>query len=293
VEVALWRWPESNRLRQRLQGAPATLAVTPAGRLRLICHGLPFVWCSGYGHVNYQACTRGFAGGLIRLRVNENRPVGIFPGRLPASACSRLPGNHCPGQGSQKPRRRVHVPESLRRLARGHISRVGRPPRRGNRIFWRIPRPGARPGWVDVPLVRLEPDRCAIDLLGTRGRQGAEGSWWRGCRPHAVGTQVSLAPRRGVAGAEADPVTLAPPVPKHTAWMSHSCSWSDMAGTSTPYQRSWTGRRAGFMGHGSTPGTQEHQGWAGAGGGQRAGYRQGAGPGPGRSWVVGARARRR
>src|SRR5258706_453185 len=29
---AQWRWPESNRLRQRLQGAPATLAVTPAGR---------------------------------------------------------------------------------------------------------------------------------------------------------------------------------------------------------------------------------------------------------------------
>ena len=63
---------------------------------------------------------------------------------------------------------------------------------------------GARPGWVDVPLVRLEPDRCAIDLLGTWGQQGVEGSWWRGCRPHAARTYVSLAPRRGVAGAEAD-----------------------------------------------------------------------------------------
>jgi hypothetical protein len=32
LETAPWRWPESNRLRQRLQGAPATLAVTPAGQ---------------------------------------------------------------------------------------------------------------------------------------------------------------------------------------------------------------------------------------------------------------------
>ena len=32
IEKAEWRWPESNRLRQRLQGAPATLAVTPTGR---------------------------------------------------------------------------------------------------------------------------------------------------------------------------------------------------------------------------------------------------------------------
>ncbi len=38
IEKAEWRWPESNRLRQRLQGAPATLAVTPTGRPR---HNLP------------------------------------------------------------------------------------------------------------------------------------------------------------------------------------------------------------------------------------------------------------
>src|SRR4029077_242798 len=86
AEMAPWRWPESNRLRQRLQGAPATLAVTPAGRLRLICHGLPLVWSARYERVNYPACTRGFAGRLVRVRVNENRPVGIFLGRLPASA---------------------------------------------------------------------------------------------------------------------------------------------------------------------------------------------------------------
>ena len=34
------------------------------------------------------------------------------------------------------------------------------------------------------------------------------------------------------------PVTLAPSVPDHSMWMSHSCSWNDMAGTSTPYPRS-------------------------------------------------------
>jgi hypothetical protein len=179
VEIARWRWQESNRLRQRLQGAPATLAVTPAGRLRLICHGLPFVWCARCGRVNYPACKRGFAGRLIRPRVNENRPVGISLGRLPASACSCLPDNHSPGQGSQKPRRRVHVPESLRRLACGHIPRVGRPPRRGNRIFLARSAPGGSgPGWADVPLVRLEPGRCAIDPLGTgdgRAPKGPDG----------------------------------------------------------------------------------------------------------------------
>jgi hypothetical protein len=69
-------------------------------------------------------------------------------------------------------------------------------------------------------------------------------------------------------GRKRTPVTLAPPVPNHTAWTSHSCRWSDMAETSTPYPRSRTGRRAGIMGHGSAPGTQQHQGagWGWAGG---------------------------
>jgi hypothetical protein len=196
AEMELWRWPESNRLRQRLQGAPATLAVTPAGRLRLICHGLPFVWCARYGRVNYPACTRGFAGRLIRPQVNENRPVGISLGRLPASACSRLPGNHSPGQGSQKPRRRVHVPESLRRLACGHISRVGRPPRRGNRIFLARSAPGGSgPGWVDVPLGPARTGPMCHRPAWDRGRQGAEGSRWRGCRLRAVGRKSAW--RRG------------------------------------------------------------------------------------------------
>src|SRR5438105_15932075 len=34
-------------------------------------------------------------------------------------------------------------------------------------------------------------------------------------------------------------------------WMSHSCSWDDMAGTSTPYPRSRTGRRVLSEGLGS------------------------------------------
>src|SRR6266487_454947 len=80
METAQWRWPESNRLRQRLQGAPATLAVTPTAGLGIICPGLPLSWCSRYGRVNYPACTRGFPGWSIRLEVNENRPGGTFPG---------------------------------------------------------------------------------------------------------------------------------------------------------------------------------------------------------------------
>jgi hypothetical protein len=39
-------------------------------------------------------------------------------------------------------------------------------------------------------------------------------------------------------------VTLASLVPKHKAWMPRSCSWNDMAGTSTPYPRSRTGAQA-------------------------------------------------
>ena len=61
-----------------LAGAPATLAVTPAGRLR---HHLPrpaVPWCSRYGRVNYPACTRGFPGRSIRPEVNENRPGRAF-----------------------------------------------------------------------------------------------------------------------------------------------------------------------------------------------------------------------
>src|SRR6516162_4940044 len=54
----------------------------------------------------------------------KTAPAGLSLGRLPASACTRLPGDHPAVQGSQKPRRRVHVTRSLRRLSYGHVSRV-------------------------------------------------------------------------------------------------------------------------------------------------------------------------
>jgi hypothetical protein len=142
----------------------------------------------------------------------KTAPGGFPLERQPASACSRLPGNHSPGQGGQKPRRRVHVPESLRRLARGHVSRVGRPQDGGNRIFRRIPRP-VRACRVDAPLVRLEPDRCAIDPLGPgdgRARKGSSG----------VDAALVLLERSQPGAAAArwrdgkrTPVTLASPVP--------------------------------------------------------------------------------
>jgi hypothetical protein len=53
--------------------------------------------------------TRAFPGRPIRQELNENRPGGFPLGRLRASAYSRLPGNHSAGQGSRKPRRRIHV----------------------------------------------------------------------------------------------------------------------------------------------------------------------------------------
>ena len=55
---------------------------------------------------------------------------------------------------------------------------------------------------------------------------------------------VSLMAWRGAfRGAKVTFVTLATSVPKHKAWMPRSCSWNDMAGTSTPYPRGRTGAR--------------------------------------------------
>ena len=115
---------------------PAT--ATLAGRARylschppptgfsIICLGLPFSWCSRYGRVNCPACTKGFSGRSIRPEVNETALEELSLGWLRVTACSRLPGNHSVGQGSRKPRRRIHVSGPLRRLARGHVSMVSR-----------------------------------------------------------------------------------------------------------------------------------------------------------------------
>ena len=85
----------------------------------------------------------------------KTAPEGLSPGRLRASACSRLPGNHSASQGSREPRRRIHVSGSLRRLARGHISMVNRCRKPGNCIFRGIPRCRCRcPGaiaWASAP----------------------------------------------------------------------------------------------------------------------------------------------
>ena len=61
-------------------------------------------------------------------------PEGLSPGAAAASACSRLPGNHSAGQGSRKPRRRIHVSGPLGRLAIGHLSMVRRCQKPGNCI---------------------------------------------------------------------------------------------------------------------------------------------------------------
>src|SRR5207342_2313677 len=70
----------------------------------------------------------------------KTAPEGLSPGRLRASSCSRLPGNHSAGQGSRKPRRRIHVSGSLRRLTRGHASMVNGCRKPGNCFFRGIPR---------------------------------------------------------------------------------------------------------------------------------------------------------
>ena len=88
--------------------------------------------------------SRGFTGRLIRPGANENRPAGTFPRAAAGKCCSLLPGNHSPGQGSRKPRRRVHEPGSLRCLARGHVSMVSRRSE-GAIVFPVHPAPGAGP----------------------------------------------------------------------------------------------------------------------------------------------------
>jgi len=55
-------------------------------------------------------------------------------------------------------------------------------------------------------------------------------------KPHP--TRISQAPR-----------PRARPIWIHTAWMPRSCSSSDMAGTSTPYDRGRTRRRPYITGH--------------------------------------------
>ena len=203
MEMAPWRWPESNRLRQRLQGAPATLAVTPAGRPRLICHGLPFVWCARYGRVNYPACTRGFAGRLIRPRGKRKPPRGNFLGAAAGKCLFALTRQPLPRSGQPE----AATPGSCTRVASapGVWSCIqGRPATPKGQSYF--------PGAIRAQWLRAGLGRCAVGPARTgpmchrpawdRGRQGAEGSRWRGCRHHAVGTHVSLAPGRGVTSSD-------------------------------------------------------------------------------------------
>jgi hypothetical protein len=140
-----------------LAGRARSLAVIPAGRLPRSRFGLPS-WCSRYGRVKNQACTRGLqelkpafcrflgtgclsAGSSLGKRKPPRR---LSLGRLPASASWRLHSNHSADQGSRKLRDRAHVPVSFLRLPCRHISMVGRLPGEGNCINRRIADPGAR-----------------------------------------------------------------------------------------------------------------------------------------------------
>jgi hypothetical protein len=151
------RWPESNRLRQRLQGVPATLAVTPADRLR---HHLPrpavcmvlTLWTCQLSSLHERLSERALWGRSIRPELNETARRDFPLERLRASACSRLPANHSAGQGSRKPRRRIHVSGPLRRLARGHVSMVSRWRKPGQLYFPGIPRCGDGAWALDVTL---------------------------------------------------------------------------------------------------------------------------------------------
>ena len=111
---AQWRWPESNRLRRRLQGATATLAVTPDGQTAVKPPWPAVSWCSRYGRVNNQACTRGSHG---RQELNP----------------------HSAGFGDRLPIRWL-IPGEMKTASRGF-------PRGGH---WRVPL-GAYPATTPIP----------------------------------------------------------------------------------------------------------------------------------------------
>ena len=125
--------------------------------------------------------------------------------------------------------------------SRGHVHRP-RPSPRARRSRSRCSR------WPSAPLARPSRGCC---------------SRWRAA--HAGPALAWARPSRGraaPAGAATSPVTtvtLTPPVPKHKAWMSHSCSWNDMAGTSTPYPRPRRDGQPENTSHESFPESQEHQ----------------------------------
>jgi hypothetical protein len=173
-----WRWPESNRLRQRLQGAPATLAVTPLAGFGIICLGLPFSWCSRYGRVNYPACTRGFSGRSIRPEVNENRPGGAF---------SRAAAGECLLALTRQPRRRpgqpkAAAPDSCIRVASapGERSYVyGKPMPETGQLYFPGRGRSAGASARATPPGRRRPDTGGCELSGWRSPWYG-GAWGQG-----------------------------------------------------------------------------------------------------------------
>jgi len=207
-----------------------------------IFSGLPFSWCSRYGHVNYPAC-RGVTGRLIRPGANENHPGGgISQGRPPARACSPLPGNHSPGRSSRKLRRRVHGPGSLRRRARGHVCRVSR--RSGREQSYFPAHSALGPGRFRA---RAGPD-CGPDGVDAAFMLFERGVGW-----------LAGAVARVIWGAGRASVTVASPVPRLTIWMPRSCCMSCMNAATMSHGRADRTSGRGIIGYESSPGAQGHQ----------------------------------
>jgi hypothetical protein len=82
----------------------------------------------------------------------------------------------------------------------------------------------------EVLVVSVDEPQLGVDLAQS-GADGGEVTSSVIVRPDAEIPQVHDE-RPLLAGQ--DSVTLAPSVPDDKAWMSHSCSWDDMAGTFTP-----------------------------------------------------------
>jgi hypothetical protein len=135
-----------------------------------------------------QPVREAFRDGQFVSKKMKTAPRGLFPRAAAGKCLFALPGNHSAGQGSRKPRRRIHVPGSLRCLAYRHVSMVSRHRETGQLYFLRILRASGNPGVADGAGLKRQSGRLRRARAqavagceggrGVRGRRGA-GPWRR------------------------------------------------------------------------------------------------------------------
>ena len=119
--------------------------------------------------------------------------------------------------------------------------------------------PRREPRHEAAPLT-LPPRLTTAALLAFRRAGGSHdpGRVWRLAAESGAPGQLATAAGR-YRGSEPTPVTLAPPVPSHTAWMSQPCCPATWLGPPRRIRGARPGRWPGIAGHRNASGTQKHQ----------------------------------